>query len=109
MATYSSNTTLKMNAAVGGSAAVSGVGTSGVIYTAPATGYAIIQLATGNAGSFTWYANISGRPASGVQTVSAPTQATIYLGPSATLTVTVTAFTTAGNIYFTGVDFVNTP
>lgn len=108
MATYSSNTTLKMSAGVSAQVTV-GTGTSNA-YTGPATGYAIIQafMSTTSAGTIT--VRVDGRV---VFLATAPAVFTttplsgIYVGPSQVVSVQNTTGTTVWE--FSGVAFVNTP
>lgn len=88
MATFSLNSTIKVNSSI----AISGTAT----YTAPSTGYAIVNLANNGAGtSFTL----------GGKTVIAPsnTTITIYVGPALTLSIAAVALSA------TGVEFINSP
>jgi len=102
MATYSSNVTLKVNGAVdyyhsGGS--VVGQVTA---YTAPSTGYAVVNLyATASTGTTSWYigGNLIGSSDSFL-----PAQ--IYLGPSRVLQYSASGDHT---VHATGVSFINTP
>lgn len=99
----SSNTTIKVNAAV--SASQTANNSTVTLYTAPANGYAIVQLyfgtvATGGS------ASVAGR----IVLIAAAnaTAYGIYIGPSQALTVTSNA---PGNVNLlaSGVEFVNTP
>lgn len=104
MATYSSNTTLKMNAAVSASFGVGGIGGSGTIYTAPATGYAVVNLSAKAAGgSFTGYWIVGGRALAGDTNVG------VFVGPSQTISWQTTAYSSTGNATISGVSFVNSP
>lgn len=89
MATYSSNTTIKVNGAV--SARSVGAGT---LYTAPATGYAILNVTLESSGTLT----LAGRTILVLSTTQL-----IYVGPSQALACT------SGTFNATGVEFVNTP
>lgn len=101
MATYSSNVTLKVNGAVdyyhSGGSIVGQV----TVYTAPSTGYAVVNLyATASTGTTSWYIGGNLIAASSVL----PTQ--IYLGPSQVLQYSASG---AHIVHATGVSFVNTP
>jgi hypothetical protein len=91
----SSNTTIKVNAAVGNT--VTGNGT---VYTAPADGYAIVNLVL--SGSWGGTVRVGGRDLLS----NATTQNTIYIGPSQSLVVSSYS---AGTLNISGVEFINTP
>jgi hypothetical protein len=102
MATYSSSVTLKVNGAVdyyhSGGSVVGQV----TVYTAPATGYAVVNLYTTAAtGTTSWYINGNIIAAT---TAMLPDQ--IYLGPSQVL-----QYSASGShvVHATGVSFVNSP
>lgn len=115
MGTYSSNVSLKVNAAI------SNAVTSGTLYTAPATGYAIVNLfITSTSGNAT--IRVGGRdvlqaynPGSehissnapvdnGSPGVSGISAQGIMVGPSQAVTVVGT-----GTFQISGVEFINTP
>lgn len=102
MATYGSNTTLKVNGAV--SATMSG---SGTLYTAPASGYSVIQL--GTTSNSVWTITIGSRNvAIGYSTNgSGSAVRTFYVGPSQAVAATLTSG--SGALEASGVEFVNTP
>jgi hypothetical protein len=91
----SSNTTIKVNAAVGATFA-----TNGTVYTAPADGYAIVNLVL--SGGFNATVQVGGRNILS----TASTQNTVYIGPSQSLVV---SFYSAGTLWISGVSFINTP
>ena len=104
MATYSSNTTLKMNAAVSATFSVTTTGGSGTMYTAPATGYAVVNLSAKAAGgSFTGYWIVGGRALAGDTNVG------VFVGPSQTISWQTATYSTTGSVTISGVSFVNTP
>lgn len=92
------NVTTKVSAAVSVSST-----TTGVKYTAPATGYAIVQV---------WWSATTGTPTWAIATgKTAPAASTafttLYLGPSQNLEVVTNA--SAVTFYVAGVEFVNSP
>lgn len=93
---FSNNTTIKINAAVTGS------GTSGTIYTAPASGYAILNVRLSGSNQ--------GITVGGIQTITnqaaTSTPYTIYVGPSQAVAVTTDS---TGSVQVTGVSFINSP
>lgn len=97
------NVTVKINGAVSNSASATSGATT--LYTAPATGYAIVNLfctAFGSSGTFT----VGGRVVhsfTGVSTVPI----VVYVGPSQVVQITATGAANTGVI--SGVDFVNSP
>ena len=94
----SSNTTLKVNAAISASTSI-----SATLYTAPANGYAIVNLtASSSAGGTT--ITIGGRNVISVTTATVLGQ-TAYVGPSQSVVATIGT----GNAQISGVEFVNTP
>lgn len=96
MATYSSNTTIKVNGAIATSQ-TSGGGATSVNYTAPATGYAIVQAyASGTAATVT-VAGIAVGQGTG-----------IYVGPGQQIVASASAGTSSV-VSISGVSFVNTP
>ena len=121
---FSNNTTLKVSAAVAAS------GTSGTLYTAPANGYAVLNvsiLAGGGVGSYLTL-NVGGNPvyhfymatassvipkndsgaAAGAANASSGTSfIQIYVGPSQTVTITNQSGTPT--VYLSGVAFINSP
>lgn len=96
----SSNTTIKVNGNVSGTASTFGAGLSGVLYTAPANGYAIVQVATQFGGITSW--EIGGRIATFLSTPNFP----IHVGAGATVRFNCSG-SAAGVV--SGVEFVNTP
>ena len=111
MATYSTNTTLKVNAAVSNTQTRTGNGTT-TIYTAPANAYSLVNISQ------------AGVNASGVQfTVGAVTLAfqsatpTTYVflqnvpvGPGQSVAVTISGYTGGtASMSVSGVEFINTP
>lgn len=100
MATYSSNTTIKTNAAI--SVARTSTGT---FYTAPATGYGIANVFVSSFGSGTISVTVGTRvvfTATGVSTLPV----TIYIGPSQAVACTISA---TAQVDLSGVEFLNTP
>ena len=98
----SSNTTIKMNAVVNASA----TNTSGTLYTAPANGYALVQVSFSGTGSITGSMDIGSAT---IFSVNASYQVNgLVVGPSQSVTY---SGTTTGTIFFavSGASFVNTP
>lgn len=93
----SSNTTLKVNAAISATTSF-----SGTLYTAPANGYAIVNLSGSSSGGTTLI-SIGGRPA--LSTTGFIIGQTAFVGPSQS----VTAAIGTGIASISGVEFVNTP
>jgi hypothetical protein len=92
----SSNTTIKVNAAVNASRS-----SLGTVYTAPANGYAIVQV----------YDNLNGNinmPGAALlnQLNGQAGLTQFYLGPGQYIEI---SSYTAGTVYVYGVEFVNTP
>ncbi len=101
----SSNTTIKVNGAVSGTASTPALGGSATIYTAPANGYAIVQI------SCTVYGNpttvsVGGRQVVVFGAVNAGTQG-VYVGPSQGLTLSTGGG--VSTVVASGVEFINTP
>ena len=104
----SSNTTIKINAAVN---AASALASSGTLYTAPANGYAIIHFRKASTSN---NANISiaGRALHNAQTTEIQTIGSAmayYVGPSQSVTWSSGGIESAGAFTIFGVEFVNTP
>lgn len=99
----SSNTTLKVNAAV--SYSNPALATSGTIYTAPANGYAIINLLVAASGSMD--IQIAGRRINNTLTINPAQQ--FWVGPSQSVTWSSGVSQSAGAVQASGVEFVNTP
>lgn len=110
MATYSTNTTIKVSAKISATAFVGGINpTLSVVYTVPANSYAIVNLRhTGTAGTGVQFEIGSGGFFSFLNSTSPQTAFSIYLGPAETLTFrTLTG--DSSNCYVNGVVFTNTP
>lgn len=105
MATYSSNTTIKIQTAVSASAFLSTGGTSSTIYTCPASSYAILNF-SGDEGA-AGYALVSDNKAVKKDNTSSGSN-TFYVGPGQTVKVTCTNGTLV-TFYVTGVEFKNSP
>jgi hypothetical protein len=95
----SSNTTIKISAAISNQ-----VTNSGTLYTCPANSYAIVNLA------YDWTAascffQVAGRTV-GFITGADATVGPIYVGPGQAVTITAGA---SGTGYISGVEFINTP
>lgn len=95
----SSNTTLKVNAAVSNSSSVNGT----TLYTAPANGYAVVNL-TLSATAGTTTAAVGTRTVLAV-TATGTVYQQIFIGPSQALVITLTT----GSGQVSGVEFINTP
>jgi len=108
MATYSANTTIKVNGAVGTNITITSNTTSGVTYTAPSNGYAILQVAVSAGGTFQYQTILSNRPCHPPLSANAG-YSNIYVGPSQTVQVITTGYSVSATISYTGVEFVNTP
>lgn len=99
----SSNTTIKVNAAVAGS----GSSSSGTLYTAPANGYAIIHWGTTSYSSGTYTISIDGLQIGSLTTSQLLQPAGgFYVGPGKSVTYTNSGSVT---IVVKGVEFINTP
>lgn len=100
----SSNTTIKINAAISNGVATNGfVGNSATAYTAPANGYAIVNIFLSGNGP---RATVAGR------TVTSSTTGNqgVYVGPSQALAVVQDGATgPSASMVVSGVEFVNTP
>jgi hypothetical protein len=112
----SSNTTIKVNAAVSATATTgTTIGNQATLYTAPANGYAIVQVRNDSA-SAACRALVGGRNAiemaaaepSADGAAGAVAQVTLYVGPSQSLVVE-TRSSAAATLVASGVEFVNTP
>lgn len=93
----SSNTTIKVNAAV----SANNSSTSGTIYTAPANGYAIVNILNSNAANTV---SIGGQLV--ISAVLINPSNIFYVGPSQAITYAAGAI---NQIRISGVEFVNTP
>jgi hypothetical protein len=96
----SSNTTIKVNGNVSGTAATLVASLSAALYTAPANGYAIVQVAA-TAGTITSW-EIGGR----IATLTATPNFPIHVGPGATVKFNSS---TAATGVVSGIEFINTP
>jgi len=107
--TVVTGTTLKVNGAVNG-AFGGGLTSSGTLYTAPSTGYAVVQLGkVTTSGNITF--TIGGRQVM-VQTGTAAAFGgfAFYVGPSQSVSwSSSTLESTSGSIYCVGVEFINSP
>lgn len=105
----SSNVTIKTNAAVSATKSVNTAGTStDTLYTAPANGYAIINLFVTAFASTTLTITIGGRTISTISAVY--TESKMYhVGPSQAVVITVTGATGVTTVVCSGVEFINTP
>ena len=100
----SSNTTIKMNAAVSASSTATFGNT---MYTAPANGYAIVNVnKAGGVGNATITV---GGVRINTATASPLAYQSIYIGPSQSFAWSSGAAEAAGMITISGVEFVNTP
>jgi hypothetical protein len=95
----SSNTTIKVNAAISNASSVSGT----TLYTAPANGYAIVNL-TLSASAGTTSATVGNRTVFQVAATATGYQQ-IFIGPSQALQISLAT----GSGQVSGVEFVNTP
>lgn len=97
MATYSSNTTIKIESAISAS------GGSGVIYSAPANSYAIVNASrlSGNTGL-----QIGGQQVVSNLSAVGNVGYELYVGEGQSVNVTTDS---SGTICITGVEFKNTP
>jgi hypothetical protein len=103
----SSNTTIKVNAAISYS---SPIASSGTIYTAPSNGYGIVHVyKESTIGSV--HLTLGGRrmQVGGNGSLDATSIIAIYVGPSQSLAWTGGGIESAGAIQAAGVEFVNTP
>jgi hypothetical protein len=106
-------TTLKTNAAISGSANINTASGVVTLYTAPANGYAIVQIGISHpaSGFTTGTIYIAGRPFfSSVGSANLVQNGTFayYVGPSQAVTGQYTA-ATAAIFYVVGVEFINSP
>lgn len=111
MATYSSNTTIRISATPSGAAtrSVAGVAT---VYTAPANGYAVlnclIQIAASTPATIGQiYAN--GQPVGQIQNSQTVTFSNVYVGPGSTLGIYANGGGANVALFFGGVEFINSP
>jgi hypothetical protein len=95
----SSNTTIKVNAAVSGSG-TAGSGGNANIYTAPANGYAIVQVGVSTGGFGSW--QVGGRAVAAGSTIH------FYVGPNQTVTA-INGSGFSNTAVCSGVEFINTP
>ena len=119
MATYSNNTTIKINSGVQGSASVSGFATANA-YTCPANSYAILTWYS-SGDSTSWSISINGLTIYTGNSNSLPVQSTlgsgdyvsaqntVYLGPGQTIQINNQLFGSSRYLAVTGVLFSNTP
>ena len=100
----SSNTTIKVNAAV--SATNTANNNTVTVYTAPAGGYAIVQVFCSQMSATSAVATVGGRTFMNLS-VNSNLQG-IYVGPSQSLQIVGTGF---GNVTLlaSGCEFINTP
>jgi hypothetical protein len=104
MATYGGGIKVNANIAVRSNHSSNGTYT---IYTAPATGYAIVNLNTGTFGGSATILNYTGSAGDPLLTPMAE-GAELYVGPGAVITMLVTAY--SGGTSFTvmtGLEFIN--
>ena len=95
----SSNTTIKANGAVAASSSV-----SATLYTAPANGYAVLNLfMSASAGSVS--ASVGGRTVASFAATQSFSYQSVFVGPSQALTCSIGT----GSVSISGVEFVNTP
>lgn len=112
-AVISSNTTFKVNGAVSATDNAGTLNTT-TLYTAPANGFAIIQIYFLNSSSggtateirindlkYYFYQDISVEKTESLNGV--------YIGPSQTVKVVFSASTSASLVNITGVEFINSP
>lgn len=114
----SSNTTIKVNAAISAAATTGpGLGSQATLYTAPANGYAIVQVFNSNniavcrvvVGGRSVIDLNPGEP-KGDNAAGAIPQITVYIGPSQSLVVeNRDGGGNAASMVASGVEFVNTP
>lgn len=106
MATYSTNTTLKVNSAIANNRS-----TTGNLYTASSTGYAVVMIGySGSTLNTVGSISIGGMIVFSVSaTIGTPTVylGQFYVGPSQTVAITVTSGTFIVSV--AGVEFINTP
>jgi len=94
---------IKVSGAVGASM----LGTTGLMYTAPTTGYAIVQFQhPSDTSSGDIQLNIGGFVAYENTGVAGPVTVQLYVGPGAA--VVLVTNTSAKSCYLTGVEFINT-
>lgn len=119
LAVIAANTSIKVNGAVNATASGSGSGETDTIYTAPSSGYAIVQITTNRSGSGNIEYDISGSPLVKASKTNFAGQSSdgsldpavltnVFIGPSQSLRVTWTGGS-AGSVYVTGVEFINSP
>lgn len=122
MATYSSNTTIKLNAAVSATATIttsSGTSNSATVYTAPASTYAIINLydvtsTSGAPPSPSFAVSVGGRTFYTATTATSTQFTGIYVGPGQAVAISSSQGVGAGSstshtCQVSGVNFTNTP
>jgi hypothetical protein len=108
MATYSNNTTIKINGSV--SYSNPGFTASGTIYTGAANKYTICNVWIQNNGSRNTYIYVGGKKVAYQDDDSlTPTQITIYSGPGQSITWQSNGVLSAGDVEVSGVEFINTP
>ncbi len=97
----SSNTTIKMNAAVAANTSAAG---STTLYTAPASGYAVVNLyMSASTGSVT--VTVGGRTVASIAATNTVSYQSVFVGPSQALACSIGT----GTVAISGVEFVNTP
>lgn len=90
MATYGQNTTIKVNAAISNTAS------NATLYTAPANGYAVVQVNLPTGGQVTVGGVVAFQSGASLNNQ-------LYIGPSQS------AVAVGNNITISGVEFINTP
>jgi hypothetical protein len=117
--TVVTGTTLKVNGAVNATGAVGFNTTSGALYTAPSSGYAIIQASITCVGANNGDILVGGRsvyrltgsttvPLTSSTTTASAGAITIYVGPSQAVQIRG-GVSTSCSIEFCGVEFINSP
>lgn len=108
MATYSSNTTIKINAAIAATVVRTTAGTSTLYTNSSATGYAIVQVCFSNIGTSANPSILVGGATVITLAGSGNLYGPIYVGPSDSV-----QFTSSTNVnvtaHISGVQFVNSP
>lgn len=107
MATYGNG--LKVNAGIASSQSRGSTGTT-TVYTAPATGYGIVQIYTTNgSASNTYYWAVGGKQMiTAISSTTASNWYSIYVGPGQNLDLVVTAYLSGGvSLTATGVELAN--
>lgn len=105
----SNNVTIKTSAAVSATKSVNTSGTStDTLYTAPATGYAIINLFVTAFASTQLVVSIGGRTVL-ISTAVDSQSRTFYVGPSQSVVATVTGAAGLTTVVTSGIEYINSP